>query len=71
MQKYKIAGEKFDFELIKSQNFSDNCSVCMEAPRARAHEASNAQGGKNLKIQFPRGLGGTPNFFSPQILLLL
>ena len=41
----------------------------MEAPRARAHEASHAHGGKNLKIQFPRGLGGYPNFFSTPNLI--
>ena len=35
----------------------------MEAPRACAREASHAHGGKNLKIQFPRGLGGYPKFF--------
>ena len=35
----------------------------MEAPRARAHEASHAHGGRNLKILFPRGLGGYPKFF--------
>ena len=39
----------------------------MEAPRAR--EASHAHGGKNLKIQFPRGLGGYPNFFSTPNLI--
>ena len=41
---------KLHFELINSQNFSSNCSVRMEAPRASAPEASNAHGGKNLKI---------------------
>ena len=62
---------KLHFELINSQNFSSNCSVRMEAPSARAHEASHAHGGKNLKIQFQRGLGVTPIFFPPRILFIL
>ena len=41
----------------------------MKAPRARAREASHAHRGKNLKIQFPRGLGGYPKFFFPPNLI--
>ena len=40
----------------------------MEAPRACAREASHAHGGKNLKIQFPKGAGGVPQiFFTPNL----
>ena len=44
----------------------------MKAPRACAREASHAHGGKNLKIQPPKGLGGNPNCFSsPQTLFFV
>ena len=42
----------------------------MKTPRAHVREAFMRTGGKNLKIQSPRELGGYPNFFSPQIFFV-
>ena len=55
-----------------SLNFSSNCSVRMEAPCARAREASHAHGRKNLKSKFPRGLWGVPQyFFTPNLIFFV
>ena len=49
-----------------------NCSVRMQAPRARAHESPTRTGGKPKKSP-TKGVGGGwyPDFFPPQILFFL
>ena len=55
-----------------SQNFSSNCSVRMEAPCARAREASHAHGGKKPKNSTPKGAGGYPKFFfTPNLIFFV